>query len=104
MFAAFVSLLLVIVYYPSGEDALYNFPYLIGCGLAALLAAVSLVHPDPLHLGRRASRSPDPQPVPAATAARDAADHRCRVPGGLSSTRPGSPIRRCGPPTPPAGS
>ena len=30
VFAAFVSLFLVIVYYPSGEDALYNFPYLFG--------------------------------------------------------------------------
>jgi alpha-1,6-mannosyltransferase len=66
VFAAFVSLSLVIVYYPSGEDALYNFPYLIGCGLAALLAAVSLVYPDPLHLGRREVRSPEGQPVPAA--------------------------------------
>src|SRR4051795_3604877 len=65
VFAAFVSLSLVIVYYPSGEDALYNFPYLIGYGLAALMAAISLVHPDPLHLGRRVRRSPDPQPVPA---------------------------------------
>jgi alpha-1,6-mannosyltransferase len=61
--AAFVSLLLVIVYYPSGEDALYNFPYLIACGLLALLAAVSLVHPDPLHLrARPAARRPTPAP------------------------------------------
>jgi alpha-1,6-mannosyltransferase len=50
--------MLVIVYYPNGEDALYNFPYLFGCGLLALLAAVSLVRPDPLRLrGRR--RAPD---------------------------------------------
>ncbi len=69
--AAFLSLMLVIVYYPSGEDALYNFPYLFGCGLAALLAAISLVYPDPLHLGaRRATR--DAHPVPAAAAPVDA--------------------------------
>ena len=70
--AVFVSLMLVIVYYPSGEDALYNFPYLFGCGLLALLAAVSLVHPDPLHLRARPRRSPTrtrcgrPDPAPAA--------------------------------------
>ena len=77
--AAFVSLMLVIVYYPSGEDALYNFPYLVGCGLMALLAAISLVYPDPLHLGpRRAARRSEPavadpepaEPVPAGAASR----------------------------------
>jgi alpha-1,6-mannosyltransferase len=57
---AFLSLMLVIVYYPSGEDALYNFPYLFGCGLVALLAAVSLVYPDPLHLGARRTRGTPP--------------------------------------------
>ena len=58
--------MLVIVYYPSGEDALYNFPYLFGCGLAALLAAISLVYPDPLHLGaRRATRIAHPVPAAA---------------------------------------
>jgi alpha-1,6-mannosyltransferase len=55
----FLSVMLVIVYYPSGEDALYNFPYLFGCGLVALLAAVSLLVPDPLRLGRR----PAPEPA-----------------------------------------
>lgn len=67
VFAAFVSLMLVIVYYPSGEDALYNWPYLFGCGMVALLAAVSLVYPDPLHLGpRRGGRTPEPVPAGAA--------------------------------------
>lgn len=46
----FASSMLVIVYYPDGEDALYNFPYLLGCALLAVLAAVSLVRPDPLRL------------------------------------------------------
>jgi alpha-1,6-mannosyltransferase len=53
VFTVFLSLMLVIVYYPSGEDALYNFPYLFGCGLMAVLAAISLVLPDPLRLGGR---------------------------------------------------
>ncbi len=62
----FLSLMLVIVYYPSGEDALYNFPYLFACGLLALLAAVSLVYPDPLRLRGRAGRRPvtESPPVP----------------------------------------
>jgi alpha-1,6-mannosyltransferase len=67
----FLSLMLVIVYYPSGEDALYNFPYLFACGLIALLAAISLVYPDPLRLGSgepggRAAHPPviEPPPVP----------------------------------------
>ncbi len=74
VFATFVSLMLVIVYYPSGEDALYNFPYLFGCGLMALLAAVSLVYPDPLRLrGRPAVAGPhpgrpDPETSPGSTA------------------------------------
>ena len=46
----FCSLMLVIVYYPNGEDALYNWPYLAGCALVAALAAVSLLRPDPLRL------------------------------------------------------
>jgi alpha-1,6-mannosyltransferase len=79
VFAVFLSLMLVIVYYPSGEDALYNFPYLFGCGLLALLAAISLVYPDPLHLGpRRAARRAEPvladpapaEPVPAGAESR----------------------------------
>jgi alpha-1,6-mannosyltransferase len=61
----FFSLMLVIVYYPSGEDALYNFPYLIGCGLACVLAAVSLVRPDPLRLRGRPVPPDPPSPVAA---------------------------------------
>jgi alpha-1,6-mannosyltransferase len=79
----FVSLMLVIVYYPNGEDALYNWGYLAACALVAALAAVSLLHPDPLRLasGARARRpatalpapatasAPAPVPTPAASAA-----------------------------------
>ncbi|HZG90167.1 MAG TPA: polyprenol phosphomannose-dependent alpha 1,6 mannosyltransferase MptB, partial [Pseudonocardia sp.] len=43
--AVFVSLMLVIVYYPNGEDALYNWPYLALCAGGAALAAVSLLRP-----------------------------------------------------------
>ena len=68
VFTVFLSLMLVIVYYPSGEDALYNFPYLFGCGLMAVLAAISLVLPDPLRLGGRrppaAPAAPDPAAAP----------------------------------------
>jgi alpha-1,6-mannosyltransferase len=46
----FVSVMLTICYYSNGEDALYNPPYLIAWGLVAVLAAVSLVRPDPLRL------------------------------------------------------
>ncbi len=49
-YLVFGSLMLIVAYYPNGEDALYNVPYLLGCGLVAALAAVSLVRPDPLHL------------------------------------------------------
>lgn len=50
----FVSLFLLVVYYPDGETALYDLAVLaIGIALAAL-AAVSLVRPDPLGLRRAA--------------------------------------------------
>ncbi|MGI5129341.1 polyprenol phosphomannose-dependent alpha 1,6 mannosyltransferase MptB [Pseudonocardia sp. CA-107938] len=47
---AFVSPMLVICYYPAGEDALYNPPYLLFCAALSLLAAVSLARVDPLRL------------------------------------------------------
>jgi alpha-1,6-mannosyltransferase len=68
----FASVMLVVVYYPNGEDALYNWPYLAGCALVAALAAVSLLRPDPLRLavGARSRRPPGAVPVAvAATAA-----------------------------------
>jgi alpha-1,6-mannosyltransferase len=66
----FVSLMLIIVYYPNGEDALYNWPYLLACALVAALAAVSLHRPDPLRLaaGARTARKAGP---PAASAGAD---------------------------------
>jgi len=67
-----VSLMLVVCYYPNGEDALYNWPYLAGCALVAALAAVSLLRPDPLRLaaGVRSRKPPGAVPVtvPAAPA------------------------------------
>ena len=59
------SLMLVVVYYPNGEDALYNWGYLAACLALAILAAVSLVRPDPLRLGRGARSRPAPEAVPA---------------------------------------
>jgi len=63
----FGSLWLMIVYYPNGEAALYNWPYLIVCALLAALAARSLLRPDPLGLSRtRPSRTrPSAPPVVA---------------------------------------
>jgi alpha-1,6-mannosyltransferase len=49
----FFSLWLMIVYYPNGEDALYNWPYLAACAALAALAAVSLRRVDPLRLTLR---------------------------------------------------
>jgi alpha-1,6-mannosyltransferase len=67
----FASLMLVIVYYPNGEDALYNWPYLAACALLAALAAVSLLRPDPLRLaaGVRARKPVDATPMPATASA-----------------------------------
>jgi alpha-1,6-mannosyltransferase len=66
----FASLMLVIVYYPNGEDALYNWPYLALCAALSALAAVSLLRPDPLRLApgaRSRERGPTPEQVPAPT-------------------------------------
>ena len=57
----FFSLMLVIVYYPNGEDALYNWWYLAVCAALSALAAVSLHRVDPLHLRLR---RPAPPAVP----------------------------------------
>jgi alpha-1,6-mannosyltransferase len=61
----FFSLMLVIFYYPNGEDALYNWPYLATCAVLAALAAVSLRRVDPLGLTLRSTA-----PRPAASRAR----------------------------------
>lgn len=49
----FFSLMLLIFYYPNGEDALYNWPYLAACAGLSALAALSLRHVDPLGLSLR---------------------------------------------------
>jgi alpha-1,6-mannosyltransferase len=64
----FVSLMLVIFYYPNGEDALYNWPFLALCAAMAGLAAVSLLRPDPLRLAAGARQRPR-RPAPAGPAA-----------------------------------
>jgi len=56
----FGSLMLVVVYYPNGEDGLNNWGYLAVCAGFSALAAVSLVRPDPLRLARGAR---DPRPA-----------------------------------------
>ena len=58
----FVSLMLVIAYYPNGEDALYNWPYLAACAALSALGAVSLFRVDPLHLRLRSDDRPETVP------------------------------------------
>jgi alpha-1,6-mannosyltransferase len=59
------SLMLVVVYYPNGEDALYNWGYLAACLALAILAAVSLGRSDPLRLARGARSRPAPEAAAA---------------------------------------
>ncbi len=70
------SLWLVVVYYPDGEAALYNWGYLIVCALLCGLAAVSLHHPDPLRLRGRFVRHEAPAPVLAAATGGRGAESR----------------------------
>jgi alpha-1,6-mannosyltransferase len=70
----FGSLWLMIVYYPSGEAALYNWGYLAVCAVLAWIAARSLLRPDPLGFRRakpvpaRTSLPAEPLPQPGARA------------------------------------
>lgn len=50
--AALASVWLLLVTFPNGDTALYSWGYLVGALLASVLAAVSLVRPDPLGLSR----------------------------------------------------
>jgi alpha-1,6-mannosyltransferase len=62
---------LVLVAYPTGEAAMYNVLYLVGVAAVSVLAAVSLVRPDPLGLSlRRQAGGPPAQPCAAADTAR----------------------------------
>jgi alpha-1,6-mannosyltransferase len=51
--AAFGSVWLIMVAYPSGEFAVYNWGYIALAAAGSLLAAVSLLRPDPLGLRTR---------------------------------------------------
>ncbi|MBW0097094.1 polyprenol phosphomannose-dependent alpha 1,6 mannosyltransferase MptB [Pseudonocardia sp. KRD-184] len=66
-YVVFGSVWLLVVYYPDGETALYNWPYLAVCALLAGLAAVSLLRPDPLHLAAAARAPASPRREPART-------------------------------------
>lgn len=55
----FGSLMLMLVFYPNGEAAVYNVPYLVVGGLLSALAATSLLRPDPLRLRTRWSTPRD---------------------------------------------
>lgn len=66
----FGSVWLMIVYFPDGETALYAPFYLLLCAAAGVLAAVSLLRPDPL--GLRSGRWPTAHgPAPTAAAPAD---------------------------------
>jgi alpha-1,6-mannosyltransferase len=67
-----VSLMLIIAYYPNGEDGLYNWGYLGACLAVAVLAAWSLAHPDPLKLAAGARRRSAPVPDGSPNAAEPA--------------------------------
>ncbi|MDQ4115586.1 MAG: polyprenol phosphomannose-dependent alpha 1,6 mannosyltransferase MptB, partial [Actinomycetota bacterium] len=56
------SVWLMVVYYPTGETALYDWGFLAVALAGAALAAVSLLRPDPLRL-RAPRRAADPVPV-----------------------------------------
>jgi alpha-1,6-mannosyltransferase len=60
----FFSVWLMVVYYPNGEDALYNWPYLAACAVPAAVAAVSLQRVDPLRLTLRSPVAEPPRAEP----------------------------------------
>jgi alpha-1,6-mannosyltransferase len=103
--AVVVSLMLVVSYYPNGEDALYNWPYLALCAAVAVLAAVSLFRPDPLRLapGARSQSRPRSRPGLRALAGRvtewPAASDRVDGPGAPAAAPPDGPVE---PPAPTA--
>jgi alpha-1,6-mannosyltransferase len=51
---------LVLIAYPNGEGAMYDWAYLAGVAAVSALAAVSLVRPDPLRLSLRRPRPAEP--------------------------------------------
>ncbi|TCK25057.1 polyprenol phosphomannose-dependent alpha 1,6 mannosyltransferase MptB [Pseudonocardia endophytica] len=53
------SVWLMVVYYPTGETALYNWGFLAVALAGAVLAAVSLLRPDPLRLRTRRTAAAD---------------------------------------------
>ena len=75
---AFWSVWLIVVAYPSGEIALYNWAYLGVGAAAAPLAAVSLLRPDPLRLrGRREECTRCTRGVSSELDAAGISDHGC---------------------------
>ena len=75
-----VSLMLVVVYYPNGEDGLYNWGYLAFCLAVAVLAAWSLVRPDPLRLAAGARGGPAPDAADAPDPMGDVASEHATAP------------------------
>lgn len=66
-FVVGASVVLVLAYYPDGEVALYNWPFM-GASLAvAVLAGLSLIRFDPLNFRRFLSSEPEQDPPVAAS-------------------------------------
>ncbi|WP_007023945.1 polyprenol phosphomannose-dependent alpha 1,6 mannosyltransferase MptB [Saccharomonospora iraqiensis] len=74
-----VSMLLVLAYYPTGEQSLYDWWFVAGVVAASLYGAVSLLRPDPLGLITVWRR--DPRPVGPATGAADVGTSEAPVDG-----------------------
>jgi alpha-1,6-mannosyltransferase len=67
-----VDVWLVLVAYPSGESAMYDWLYVLGAVAMSVLAAVSLVRPDPLRLSSRSTTPGTPARAPEAAPHSDA--------------------------------
>ncbi len=89
-----VSLMLVVVYYPNGEDGLYNWGYLGACLAAAVLAAWSLERPDPLKLAAGArgkpTRAPEPATAPTSNTASPSAEPTIVAPQAAGTSAVGT--------------
>ncbi len=85
-YLVFGSLMLIVVYYPNGEDGLYNWGYLAVCALVAGLAAVSLLRPDPLRLAAGARTRPAAPPTSISAAATPATSAAAAGPTSAAPT------------------
>lgn len=62
-----VSVFLVLVYYPTGEQALYDWWFIAGVVAVSVYAAASLLRPDPLGLVAAFKKQAAPAKAPFLT-------------------------------------